>query len=60
MLNGAARLLCTRVVKYVTIEFSNDTRVQKQCDAEKMLRWMRDLKLRISDMYQSAAWANGC
>ena len=54
-LNGARGLLCGHVVRYVVIEFSEETRRSARCPARRMLRTLEALGYAISDIILGAA-----
>ena len=54
VLNGASRLLCRHVVRYIVIEFSEETRRSKRCPSRRMLQRMQALGYLISDIVVGA------
>lgn len=54
VLDGARKLLCQHVVRFVVIEFSPDTRVNPACSAVNMLQTMHALGYVASDVVPQA------
>ena len=54
VLNGASNLLCRHIVRFIVIEFSEETRRSERCPAGRMLRRMEALGYAISDIVAGA------
>ena len=54
VLNGAKKLLCWHVVKFITIEFSTETRESKDCPARGLLQLLEAVGYVISDIVPDA------
>uniref|UniRef100_A0A7S0MHW8 Methyltransferase FkbM domain-containing protein n=1 Tax=Cryptomonas curvata TaxID=233186 RepID=A0A7S0MHW8_9CRYP len=54
VLNGAKKLLCWHVVKFITIEFSTETRESKDCPALGLLQLLEAVGYVISDIVPDA------
>ena len=54
VLNGASNLLCRRIVRFIVIEFSEETRRSERCPALRMLHRMEALGYAISDIVAGA------
>ena len=55
VLDGARQLLCAHIVKYITIEFSPETRNNPVCSSHRMLATLKDLGYTVSDVVENAA-----
>ena len=54
VLDGARRLLCARAVRYIVMEFSDETRQSTRCPAFAMLQRLQELGYAISDVTDGA------
>lgn len=54
VLEGATRLICRRVVRFIVVEISHDTRQNRDCPVGQMLRHFVSIGYRISDVIPGA------
>ena len=50
VLNGAKRLICMNIVRFITIEFSHETSKNEECPAVNMMKLLDSIGYEISDV----------
>jgi len=53
-IQGASKLLCSNIVRYVIIELSEETKENRDCPADKLMAAMRRMGYQISDILPGA------